>query len=115
MKRNELLYVIEIIENIIMIENSTKGVSFADFLNNLELRDATIRRLEIIGEACRNISRQTRESHPEVEWSGAIGTRDRVIHQYFRIDFDVVWNVLKKDLPALKKQMERIKKELADK
>ena len=115
MRTDIKVFIKHILESISLIEQYTTTISKEEFFKSRQIQDAVIRRLEIIGEACRNISRQTRESHPEVEWSGAIGTRDRVLHQYFRIDFDVVWNVLKKDLPALKKQMERIKKELADK
>ena len=114
MKRDETFYLNEILEQIELIENSTRGISRSDFEKNLDLRDATIRRIEIIGEAIKNISKKTKDKYPLVGWRDIAGTRDKIIHQYFRIDFDVVWEIIKKDIPILKKQMETIKKELID-
>ncbi len=114
MKRDEIFYLNEILEQIELIENSTRSISRADFEKNLDLRDATIRRIEIIGEAIKNISKKIKDKYPLVGWRDIAGTRDKIIHQYFRIDFDVVWEIIKRDIPILKKQMETIKKELSE-
>lgn len=112
MKRDEGVFFEDILENIALIEESIKNISQADFNLNRLLIDATIRRLEIIGEAVKNISIATRNKHPEVGWKNIAGFRDIVIHEYFGVKIDKVWNVIKKDLLTLKKQIQSIKKDL---
>ncbi len=70
--------------------------------------DAVIRNLEIIGEAAKNISDDIRASHPEVEWKKIAGLRDILIHQYFGIDQDIIWDILQNKLPTLATQIKRI-------
>jgi len=112
MKRDEVVFFEDIIENVNLIEESIKGTSQNNFNINRLLIDATIRRLEIIGEAVKNISKNTREKHPEIEWKKIAGFRDVVIHEYFGVKIDKVWNVIKGDMPKLKKQIQIIKKDL---
>ena len=95
-----------------LIEESTKSISEIDFNMNRLLIDATVRRLEIIGEAVKHISKSTREKYSEVEWRGVAGFRDIMIHEYFGVKIEKVWNVIKEDLPKLKKQIQGIKKDL---
>jgi uncharacterized protein with HEPN domain len=77
------------------------GVSREEF-NASELRQAAVvRPLEIIGEAAGRVSEETRLSHPEIPWQQMIGMRNRLIHEYFRVDLDAVWDTLHKDLPQL--------------
>jgi uncharacterized protein with HEPN domain len=57
--------------------------------------------LEIIGEASKSISDETREQHPEIPWRAIAGTRDRLIHAYFSVDLDIVWSIIRNDLPSL--------------
>ena len=59
----------------------------------------------IIGEAVRGISEATRKAYPEIPWSKIAGTRDRVIHSYFRVDLDIVWDIVEKELPGLRQRM----------
>ena len=73
----------------------------------MNLRDATIRRLEIIGEAVKNIPNSFRNKYPEVPWRNIAGFRDILIHAYFGINLDRVWNIIKKDLPDLKKNIKK--------
>lgn len=114
MKRDETLYLNEILAQIKLIENSIRYISIADFEENPDLKDATIRRIEIIGEASKNISKKTRDKYPSVEWKDIIGTRDKIIHQYFRIDLDIIWKIIKEDIPIFRDQIEKIKKEITD-
>ena len=108
MKRDLILFVEDILENIKLIEGSTRSLTKKDFEENLDIRDATIRRLEIIGEATKNIPEEFRGKYPEVEWREISGTRDKIIHNYFGVDLDVVWDIIRKDLSELKKEIEKI-------
>jgi uncharacterized protein with HEPN domain len=83
------------------LDKYTEGVSFEEFDRNRLLQHAVIRLIEIIGEAARNISAEFKAAHPEIPWSGMVGMRNRLIHEYFRVDTDKVWEVAKKDMAAL--------------
>jgi uncharacterized protein with HEPN domain len=74
----------------------------AQFLGDLKTQDAVVRNLEVIGEAVRGVSQQTREAHPEIPWRKIAGTRDRVIHGYFSVSLRVVWDIVANDLPRLR-------------
>ena len=112
MKRKEILFIEDILENILLIEKSIENLSKTKFITNKLLTDATVRRLEIIGEAAKNIPEKVKTKYPEIEWKKIAGTRDTIIHAYFSVDLDIVWNIIKKDLPKLKRQMEKIKEEI---
>jgi uncharacterized protein with HEPN domain len=112
MKKEDTVYIKEIIEIIELIENSLKEKIKQDLMNDLNLRDATIRRIEIIGEATKNISKEVRNKHPEVTWKKIAGTRDNVIHRYFNVDLEIIWNIVSENIPQLKKQMNDILKDL---
>lgn len=88
------------------LDKYTKGVTFEAFDENRLLQHAVIRLIEIIGEAARNISADFKATHPEIPWAGIIGIRNRLIHEYFRVASDKVWEVVKKDLPGLIAQIE---------
>lgn len=94
------------------MEDSTKNLSKSDFIKNRDVRDANVRRLEIIGEAVKNISEETKRKYPDIEWKKIAATRDKVIHHYFGIDFGMVWNIIIKDIPLLKEKIESIRKEI---
>ncbi|HIH32617.1 MAG TPA: DUF86 domain-containing protein [Candidatus Diapherotrites archaeon] len=111
MTRDESLYISEILEQIELIQASVKGRQKTDFGKDLNLRDATIRRIEVIGEAAKSISEKTKAKHPKVSWKEISGTRDVLIHAYFGVDLNILWNIIKADLPLLKQQMKKIKEE----
>ena len=71
-----------------------------------------MREIEVIGEAVKNISEILKNKHPEVKWREIAGTRDKMIHHYFGIDLNIVWGIVKIDLPDLKNKMLKIKREL---
>ena len=106
--RNEELYLKEIIEQINIIEKSAFNKSKEELEKNLDLRDATIRRIEVIGEAVKYISKETKEKYPQVEWKKIAGARDNIIHRYFSIDLNIIWNIIKINIPVLKKQISEI-------
>jgi len=109
-KHEDWPYVEHILEAIRDIEESVKGLSMKEFINNKDIRDANIRRLEIIGEAVKNISQHLKNENKEIEWNKIAGMRDKVIHNYFGVNLEIVWNVIKADLPDLKVKINKIKR-----
>lgn len=103
-----LPYISHILDAIYDIEKSTKSLSKEQFLTNKDAKDANVRRLEIIGEAVKKLSPSFREKHKEVEWTKIAGTRDVIIHKYFDVDYNIVWDIIKKDLPSLKEKLQKI-------
>ena len=69
---------------------------------------ALVRLIEVLGEAAKGVSQTFRETHPEISWREIAGTRDRLIHGYFDVDLNIVWQIVTKDLPALILQLEKI-------
>jgi len=85
-----------------------QGRGRADLDQDAMLSLALIRLLEIIGEAARGVSDTTRASHPEIAWIQMAGMRDRLIHGYYDVNLDIVWQTTNQDLPPLIAQLERI-------
>lgn len=109
MKRNIELFIEDIFENICDIESFSKGMTKEEFFNSKLKQKAIIRSLEIIGESVKNIPDFFRDKYPNVPWKIIAGFRDVLIHSYFGVDLDRVWNVIKFDLSALKKEIEKIR------
>lgn len=78
-----------------------KGIDLETFTHDIQLQDAVIRRLEIIGEAARRVSDETRAACPALPWRQMIGMRNQVIHMYDGVDIAIVWATVREDLPAL--------------
>ena len=108
MKRNIKLFINDILENIDLIEDSIRGMSLKQFKSDRLVVDATLRRLEIIGEAVKNLPNSFKSNHPELPWRDIAGFRDKLIHAYFGVVLDRVWNILKKDLPYFKGKIKNI-------
>lgn len=109
MKRDLKLFIEDILENINLIEDSTRGLSVKQFESNRLIIDATLRRLEIIGEAVKNLPESFKNKHPTLPWKDIAGFRDILSHSYFGLNIDRVWNIIEKDLPSFKKEIEKIK------
>jgi uncharacterized protein with HEPN domain len=90
-----------------LVERSA-GLSFDAFAADETLRRAFVRSLEIIGEAAKRVSEDFRTQHPTVEWRAMAGMRDRLIHDYFGVDFELVWDVVHRRIPELRTQIATI-------
>ncbi|MFQ6062916.1 MAG: DUF86 domain-containing protein [Methanosarcinales archaeon] len=111
MKRNMKLYLQDIWESILAIEEYTQSISEGEFYSNRQVQDAVVRRLEIIGEAVKNIDDNFRNKYPQIPWKKIAGMRDIIAHEYFGVKLDRVWDVVKRDLPHLKQQILSIMEE----
>ncbi|MDZ7292190.1 MAG: DUF86 domain-containing protein [candidate division KSB1 bacterium] len=88
------------------------GIQFEDFQNDEEKTLAVVRALEIIGEAAKHISKSVRDKYPEIPWKKISGMRDKVIHEYFGVDVEVVWRTVKEDLTPLRQAITKILQDL---
>ena len=86
------------------------GLSFDEFVASDTLRRAFVRSLEIVGEAAKKVPDEFRAQHPDVEWRAMAGMRDRLIHDYFGVDYELVWDVVQKRIPELHSQLTAILK-----
>lgn len=92
------------------IQQYTKNMTPQDFYNNELIQDAVIRNIEIIGEAAKKISKDLKSQYQEIPWKEMSSMRDKLIHDYFGVDVDVVWQTVKEDIPYLKSLIEGIDK-----
>ena len=111
-EKEDLVFIEHILDSISAIENFSKNLSKEKLISNRLRQSAIIREIEIIGEAVKNISKTLKNKHKEIEWSNISGTSDKMIHHYFGVDLNIVFDIIKKDLLKLKKQIEKIKEEL---
>jgi len=113
--RDPKLYLNDILKAIAAIERFVEGVEFEDFKKNDEKSSATIRKFEIIGEAVKNLPENTKQMYPDIPWKEIAGFRDKLIHFYFGIKYDLVWLTIKNRIPQIKPLIHRILERLEDK
>lgn len=107
-KRGATAALKDILEAVGRIERYIGTMTQAEFLEHTEKQDAVIRNLEIIGEAVRSIPAVIRRNHKEVEWSQIAGMRDKLIHHYFGVNWEILWDVVQHKLPLVKSQVQQI-------
>jgi uncharacterized protein with HEPN domain len=107
MKKDEV-YLQHILDAIADIEKFIEGVTHDEFLKNKEKQYAVLRALEIIGEASKNLSTELKTKNRAIQWKDIAGMRDKLIHAYFGINLNLVWETTKKNLPELKQQIDNI-------
>lgn len=112
MSKDPLFFLDHILENIKIIEQFSKDLSKKTLSENVQKQYAIVRAIEIIGEAVRNISDSFKNKYPNIAWKEIVGTRDKLIHHYFGIDQDIVWKIIRDDIPALKKDITEILEDL---
>jgi len=101
-------YLNDILESIVDIKDFTRGLTFENFSQDRKTVKAVVRSLEIIGEAANKIPKHILESYPETPWSEIIGMRNRLIHEYFGVDLDIVWQTIEEDLTPLEATIKKI-------
>jgi uncharacterized protein with HEPN domain len=111
-KRYWTLYLMDMLESIRRIEVYTKDIGYEEFLRNNMIKDAVVRNIEVIGEAARNIPKEIQAKYNHIPWAEIIATRNVIAHDYFEIDYKIVWNIICKHLPTLKKELELMLQEI---
>ena len=110
-KRGDWEWAGDIAEAIRRIRFYTKGFTYPKFWGDTKTQDAVVRNLEIIGEAAKNISGEFKRNHGNIDWKQVAGMRDKLIHEYFGVNWEIVWDVVKLKLPELQRQIEELVEE----
>ena len=108
MNRGVGILLSEILEAIHLLQRYTAGLPYDAFAADVEKQDAVVRRLEIIGEAVKGLPEDLRAKYPDVPWRDIAGARDIMIHEYFRVDLELAWEMVQDDLPALAAEVSKI-------
>lgn len=111
-KRRDEEFLWDIREAIERIERYIAGMDYEGFVDDIKTQDAVVRNLEIIGEAIKNLTFSLRKKYSKVDWKDFTGLRDKIIHFYFGIKWDIVWSIIKDKLPSLKKNIKSILKHI---
>ena len=98
----------DIRQSIDRIEQYIKNLSFDAFSDDQKSVDAVVRNLEIIGEVANRLPDEFKEKYSEIKWHKVVGLRHRIVHEYFGIDLEIIWQILQKDLPELRQKITRI-------
>jgi len=113
MKKDGTVFIEHISECIDLIGDYVRGKTKKDFFSSKQLQDSVIRRIEIIGEAVKNLPEDLKNEYPGIPWKRISGMRDILIHEYFGIDLELTWRVAKSEIPKFKKQISGIRKKLS--
>ncbi len=107
-ERTYRMFLEDILLSIDRIDEYIGSYSFEEFRNDYKTVDAVIRNFEIIGEASKNIPPEVKEQYPEVPWAEMYLMRNKVTHEYFGVDYEIIWDITKNHLPENKIQIEKI-------
>ncbi len=111
-KLGDKIRLLHIIDAADELKSYVEGAGFEDFQEQSMMKNACIRQLEIIGEACNRLSEELRNENPQVAWRSIVRLRNILIHQYFGVDAKVVWDIIQNDLPQLENQARLLIKRL---
>jgi uncharacterized protein with HEPN domain len=106
------VYVSHILDSIDHIIAYTEGMDFNSFSKNFMVQDAVVRNLTVIGEPTKQLNNDFRERYSNVPWKKIAGMRDKLVHDYFRVDIETVWEAVVSDIPALKIELQKIHSQL---
>ena len=112
MTRDIRVYIDDILKSIAMIEQYTQAIDEQDFLADTQVQDAVLRRLEIMGEAVKNIPQALRDRYPNIPWKKIAGLRDVLIHEYFGVNIRRTWKVAKQDIFELKQKLLQVQRDI---
>ncbi len=108
MSVSPLEYVRHMVDEAAYITQRMEGVSQHEFLADATLKRAMVRSLEVIGEASKKVPAEYRQCHPDIDWRAIAGMRDRLIHDYLGVDYDIVWDAIVNKAPVLRAQLEKM-------
>ena len=108
MSRSAIDYLRHILDETEYLENRAKGLTKDEFLLDETLKRAFVRSLEIIGEAVKQVPDEFRYQHSHLDWRAMAGMRDRLIHGYFGVDYEIVWDVVINKVPVLSQQIRKM-------
>lgn len=108
MKKDDNVFLRHILDAITRIKGYVAGLKREDFMVNYLVQDGVIRQIEIIGEATKKLSGETKKKHLDIPWKDMAGMRDKLIHGYFGVDIGAVWDTVKNDIPDLEKRIKAI-------
>lgn len=114
-KRNYGIFIKDILDAISSIDVFIANMTFEELSMDDKTLSAVIRKIEIIGEAAKNIPEEMKSKFPQIDWKGMAGMRDKLIHSYFGIDNSILWQVIKEDLPSVKPLIEEMLKNVGSK
>jgi len=109
MAHDDLVYLRHILDAINIVEEYLHEVKEDQFNRTRLLQDGVIRQIEIVGEAVRHISQDIRRTYPEIPWQDVAGMRDKLIHDYFGVDFEMIWKVVKTELLPIREKLVQMK------
>lgn len=108
MSKSAIEYIRHILDEITFLSQEASTLAEEQFQHDETRKRAFARSLEIIGEAVKNTPDDYKEAHPEIEWKSFAGLRDKLIHHYFGVDYALVWDVVKNELPDLKEKLQKL-------
>ncbi len=113
MKRKFTFFIKDILESLESISNFIEGLDYQNFIEDDKTLSAVVRKIEIIGEATKNIPSSVTSKYTSIPWSDMAKMRDKVIHSYFGIDYQTIWNVVKIRFPEIRPELEKLLVELS--
>jgi uncharacterized protein with HEPN domain len=113
-KKDDRVFIEHILESIEAIQEFSKDMDLDELSSNRMKRNAIFREIEIIGEASKNLSNNLKKKYKQIPWKEIAGTRDKLIYHYFGVNLELLFKTIEEDIPKLKKQIEKIKENLAE-
>lgn len=112
MSRSQIEFLYHMLDETEYLLKACESLSKEDFLTNEDLKRAFTRSIEIMGEASKNIAEEIRNKHSDIDWKGMARMRDKLIHHYFGVDYDLVWEVVISEVPPINSQLSALINEM---
>jgi uncharacterized protein with HEPN domain len=107
-KRNHLLLIQDMLLACRRIRSYTGQLDYAGFITDEKTIDATVRNIQILGEAAKQVAKEVQERYPAIEWTKIIRSRHIIVHDYFELDYEIIWRIIQDYIPPLQAELERI-------